>query len=402
MSSNRPWYRDLACLTAFSVCYLAPVTAAFGQSDDAALRRQAAELDRKLTQEREKWDAARDLGLSVTPESHASGLSSSKSDGKEATGAIIDGLKYAESIRKAMDAKTSDREADAEFRKAAEAADRLVERGALNTLKGVAGLTPQGRAAVAVSDGTRWVLDNTETGQRIDRRFTDAIDVGGWAGDPHANKNRRNDQILRITQAIKDGRVQLRPGYTMRDVADYIRIDDPNAAVALLETGPRVRAEQEAQRQAQILAQQQEEARRQAWIAQQEEARRQAWIHAQHQEAQRQAWIRAQQQEAQRQAWIRAQQQEAQRQAWIRAQQLAQQVANQLAQYRAQQTMTWRSAPTQTQPSRPGAMIHTFPNGNKVLIHSSGRGVVGQPNTTRRPANNASINGWNEGGSRRR
>lgn len=111
------------------------------------------------------------LGKGATAIAEAVGHLGTAYDVYSATSQLND---YYDAIQKARDPNTSDEEADAAFARAQEIANALIEAG-------VIGAIVESSPAAAIAWGTwtisrhggQWILDNTQTGQRINRAVTE-------------------------------------------------------------------------------------------------------------------------------------------------------------------------------------------------------------------------------------
>ena len=146
---------------------------------------------------------------------------------------------YAEAITAAMDPNLSESEAEALFAKADAAAQRLVLAGGLGALFEAFPTVALAMGEFAiVAYGTRWVLENTETGRQIDLVVADLFDDLMQAGETlncnvheflgyesECERLRALDQrrLERVLAGIREGRWQLAPGRTMLDVIEAIR-----------------------------------------------------------------------------------------------------------------------------------------------------------------------------------
>ena len=167
-----------------------------------------------------------------------------------------DALKeYAEAITRALDPNTSEEEAEALFAKADAAAQRLVMAGGLGALFEAYPTIALAMGEFAVVNyGTRWVLENTETGQQIDMMVADLFDAITQAGEQincnvreffgyesECGKLRALDQrvLESVLAGIREGRWQLAPGHTMLDVIEAIRDGKYNTLNDILEHSDR-------------------------------------------------------------------------------------------------------------------------------------------------------------------
>ena len=147
---------------------------------------------------------------------------------------------YAEALQAAMDPNLSDAEADALFAKAQAAAARMVLAGGLGTLFELNPKLGAAMGAFVISFyGTRVILENTETGQKIDLAVTDFIDRHTQAAErfvcdaqeffgyeSECERLREVDRRLlgRVLAGIREGRWQLAEGKTMLDVLEAINL----------------------------------------------------------------------------------------------------------------------------------------------------------------------------------
>ncbi len=139
---------------------------------------------------------------------------------------------YYKAIMKARDLNTSDADADAAFARAQEIANQLIEAGVL-------GAIIEANPAAALAFGTwiltrhggQWILENTETGQIINRIAGELADrhVSAWdrAGDWWTGKDKEREEHVRslcgkFMKAVREQRVSLRGSFTVKDVCDAI------------------------------------------------------------------------------------------------------------------------------------------------------------------------------------
>jgi len=146
---------------------------------------------------------------------------------------------YVTALQKAMDPGISDAEADKYFAQAQEAAHNLAIAG---TLGAICEAVPTFGAVYGAwtlgYDGTRFIMENTATGQAIDRHMTNFFDRAIGGAERGIDRLReslggasermtREDQLRKMEQtylnAIKEGRLQLKPGVTTLDVVKHIR-----------------------------------------------------------------------------------------------------------------------------------------------------------------------------------
>ena len=169
-------------------------------------------------------------------------------------------------LRKAIDPTTPQAEADEHYRQARGALQQLAQDGSLAVLCEAVPTFGAMMGGWSIGyDGTRFILTNTETGQAIDRYATDYVNSHIRAGE-HAmdqlneyfgegserltKENAARELEERFWQALRDGRVVMKPGVRTIDIAERIRAGDflgakdmvepvdrarPDAAIAALE-----------------------------------------------------------------------------------------------------------------------------------------------------------------------
>ena len=145
---------------------------------------------------------------------------------------------YIDNIEKAMNAGISDAEAEAYFKKAQDAANSLVVAGGLGVL--MEAYPPFAAAFGAWTIGNvagEWILKNTETGQSLGRGVLyladasmikyehlkcSAKDYFGY--ESICEKLRKVDRgvLASVLKALKENRVELVEGATMKDIAQLI------------------------------------------------------------------------------------------------------------------------------------------------------------------------------------
>lgn len=149
---------------------------------------------------------------------------------------------YWTSIQKALDPKLSDAEANQLFTQAEEAAKSMAESGGMGVLFArVPTLGAMYGAWTLGYTGTRFILENTELGQWIDRqkdaygdRMLAAYDsaaqslqeILGITQPPQTRREQLLDYEQRFIKALKEGRVKLPDGVTGLDALLLIRGDD--------------------------------------------------------------------------------------------------------------------------------------------------------------------------------
>ena len=173
-------------------------------------------------------------------------LNDVKSHYDVAKSAIDQMTTYWEEVRLADDPAISNAEAQRHYNKAMDAARTLV----LDNARGVgmaalfAKVPTLGQLYTAYNlayDGTRFILEHTETGKRIDRAATDYFDRHHETYEQAADglteylggkteRMGREDQLRAIEQfyarALKEGRLELRPEVSAANVLDAIRKGD--------------------------------------------------------------------------------------------------------------------------------------------------------------------------------
>ncbi len=160
----------------------------------------------------------------------------------EVLNAAKEGREYAFQIAKAIDRTTTDAEATEAFKQAQAAAYRLAKSGGMGALfLKVPTLGAMYGAARLGHDGARWLLENTETGQFIDRSVAECFDRG------LERSTATYDQVLAYfggqssgmvlaaqptkleasyLQGIKEGRIKLAAGYTSVQLISAVRAGD--------------------------------------------------------------------------------------------------------------------------------------------------------------------------------
>ncbi|PAY16830.1 hypothetical protein CKO51_24655 [Rhodopirellula sp. SM50] len=160
---------------------------------------------------------------------------------------------YLSSLRSAMDPEISDKEADEHFRRAQNAALGMAKTGALGALTQAVPTVGAVMGGWAIGyDGTRFVLENTETGRRIDRKTEEYFQRHGQAlqrarssltayfggeTDQMAEQGRLQDLESSYWEAIRNGRIRLKPGVRTLDVAAMLRDGDLIGVHDLIEPG---------------------------------------------------------------------------------------------------------------------------------------------------------------------
>ncbi len=160
---------------------------------------------------------------------------------------------YVSNLQSAMDPNLSDQEADEHFRRAQQAALSLAKTGAMGAAtQAVPALGAVVGGWTIGYDGTRYVLENTETGRRIDRkteeyfqRHGQAVDRArstlteyfGGESEQMAEQRRQQDLESSYWRALREGRIQLKPGVRTVDVAAALRDGDLISVHGLIEPG---------------------------------------------------------------------------------------------------------------------------------------------------------------------
>ncbi len=148
--------------------------------------------------------------------------------------AISDARIYVTSIATAMDPNTTDAEANRAFQQAQSAANSMAMSGGMGVLfTKVPTLGALYMSGSVAYDGTRWFLENTKTGQIIDRNMGDFFDRGiqrsdvtydsvlaYFGGQSHAMQDaqQQNNLDASYIKALRDGRLHLAPGYTVQQL----------------------------------------------------------------------------------------------------------------------------------------------------------------------------------------
>jgi hypothetical protein len=161
---------------------------------------------------------------------------------------------YISSLQAAMDPNLSDAEADQHFQQAHDAAIGLAQAGALGALAEAVPTVGAVMGGWAIGhDGTRWLLENTETGRQIDRgaeeffnrhqqareRAMDSlVEYFGGESQRLAEENQRLDLEASYWEALREGKIQLKDGTRTVDIAARIRDGDLIGVHELIEPGP--------------------------------------------------------------------------------------------------------------------------------------------------------------------
>lgn len=139
---------------------------------------------------------------------------------------------YFDAINKARDPNTSDEEAAEAFAKAQDIANALAEAGIIGAISEA---YPPAAAVLGVWTVTRhggeWILENTETGQRINRATEEYLGRHVTAWDRFWGKNKQNEANRRrlcqkMRAAVLQKRVALRGSFDAGDVCDAIMRGD--------------------------------------------------------------------------------------------------------------------------------------------------------------------------------
>ncbi len=169
--------------------------------------------------------------------------------------ALKDGRDYAFYIAMATDPATPDAQANEAFRKAQEAANRLTTTGMMGVV--FTKVPTLGAVYMAGSfgyDGTRWILENTETGQVIDRTVTDFFDQGiqnaeitydkvlAYFGGEGAGADPQQAIDAAWIKAFQTGKQKLVPGATVKEfIAALHKGDKALMTKMLVQATPAVR-----------------------------------------------------------------------------------------------------------------------------------------------------------------
>ncbi len=143
---------------------------------------------------------------------------------------------------KATDPNITDEEADEHFEKAMQASKALVAQGALGALFEAVPTTGVVFLGWTIGyDGTNYILTNTETGEVFNRgvldyfdshkkaqedAWNDIQDYIGWESDRSRAADQLADLESSLIDAIKEGRVVLKPGGSVKNVIEMIRRGD--------------------------------------------------------------------------------------------------------------------------------------------------------------------------------
>lgn len=189
-------------------------------------------------------DSAR-AGLDRLPDLEASA---------ELLSAAADARTYIDSLQRAMDPNLTEEEAEELFSEAHDVAWSMAQNGILGALAEAS--PPFGAMLAGWSlgyDGTRFVIENTETGRRLDRAAEELFDRHQLAVDRAMNdlteyfggqsdRMQRDEQLRDLEasywQALRDGRIRMRPGVRTLDIAALIRSGDLSEILSLVEPGP--------------------------------------------------------------------------------------------------------------------------------------------------------------------
>ena len=154
-------------------------------------------------------------------------------------------------IQKGMDPSIPDDEAEECFQRAMEAGKAMLAQGSLGTLFEAVPTTGVVFLGWTIGyDGTSYILTNTKTGEEFNRRATDYFDshkkaseeawadINEFVGN-QSERSRAADQIAdlesSLINAIREGRVVLKPGVSVQDVVEMIRNGDILGARELIE-----------------------------------------------------------------------------------------------------------------------------------------------------------------------
>ena len=156
---------------------------------------------------------------------------------------VKDLSQYAGEYGVAMDPTTTDADAKENFQNMENTGKKMAVGGSVGAALAV---TPGGNlvgAGLAGYAGGRWVMENTETGQKIENLKVDAVDgvtragesisdtMTGWAGGETvqmAEDGRIKDIQLAHLHALERGDIQLKPGQTLQDLMNDIKRGGPS------------------------------------------------------------------------------------------------------------------------------------------------------------------------------
>ncbi len=164
-------------------------------------------------------------------------------NGIEVAGDILQMRDYYNTMRSAMDPNITDAEAEARFARMADIARGLAGSASFSALLEANPTLAAAFGSWTISyEGTGWILRNTVTGQAVNRAAIEVFDQSIQAGE-RASENLteyfggesermqmselERDILDSYIQAVREGRITLNDGVTMRDIYDSTRRGEP-------------------------------------------------------------------------------------------------------------------------------------------------------------------------------